>query len=334
MSDHNVDVLIIGAGLSGVLAARALEAKGLSVTVLDKGKSVGGRLATRRVGPGRADHGAQFFTVRDPEFQKLVDEWEAEGVVFVWSQGFSDGSLMTEIQDGHPRYAAKQGLNSVVKYLAKDLRDVRTETRVVTATCDPNGWILQDEGGNIILGHALLLTAPVPQSLEILDEGATVLNRQDYEVLSQIEYMPSLTGMFWVEGKVTLPQPGAIQRRNANIAWIADNRAKGVSPDATIITVQANESYSKQMWSSPDDRVLKAMLTNLQMFMADNVVVRDAQLKRWRYATPTTTYPERCLVAENETPLVFAGDAFGGPRVEGAVLSGLAAADALLKVMA
>ena len=56
-----------------------------------------------------------------------------------------------------------------------------------------------------------------------------------------------------------------------------------------------------------------------------------AQLKRWRFATPQAIWPEPCwAAADGPGPLVLAGDAFAGPRVEGAALSGLAAADALL----
>ena len=49
--------------------------------------------------------------------------------------------------------------------------------------------------------------------------------------------------------------------------------------------------------------------------------------KRWRMATPRTTWPERCWSKDG---IVLAGDAFGGPRIEGAVLSGLAAAQRVL----
>ena len=112
------DVLVVGAGLSGLLAASTLAARGLTVQVVDKGRSVGGRLATRRMGPGRADHGAQFFTVRDPAFAALVKQWEAAGHVYTWSHGWSDGSLGQTPPDGHPRYATAEGMNTLAKVLA------------------------------------------------------------------------------------------------------------------------------------------------------------------------------------------------------------------------
>jgi len=331
--DYEVtDVVIIGAGITGLAAASVLENDGMSVMVIDKDRTVGGRMTTRRVGPGLADDGAQFFTVRDPIFESIVNDWLEQGIVFVWSYGFNDGSLETAPTEGHPRYAAHGGMGALARHIASGLRDVRVNTPIATATCDDKGWILQDEDGQIYTGNALLMTAPVPQSLRILDEGATVLTRDDYVVLSGIEYAPSLAGVFWVEGTVTLPYPGAIQRKDANISWISNNHEKGISPDAQLVTVQASDDYSIQMWSAPDDRILNALRTDLEIFMRDGATVREAQLKRWRYSRPTTPLQERMLIADNEPPLLFAGDAFGGPRVEGAVLSGISAAERLISM--
>ena len=324
------DVLIIGAGMAGLAAASVLENNGMQVMVVDKGRNVGGRMSSRQIGPGLADHGAQFFTVRDPAFEAIVNDWLEQGVVFVWSHGFSDGSLETAPKEGNARYAARGGMGQLARHIAGNLRDVRLRTPIATATCDDKGWILQDEDGQLYMGTALLLTAPVPQSLQILDEGATVLARDDYLTLSGIEYAPCLTGIFLIDGAVTLPYPGAIQRKDAHTAWISDNHEKGISPDAVTITVQASEDYSVQMWSAPDARVLSALRTDMEIYLRDGATVREAQLKRWRYSRPVNPLDVQVFVADNDPPLLFAGDAFGGPRVEGAVLSGIAAAERLI----
>ena len=89
-------VVVIGAGLAGLMAAQLLHNNGHSVVVLDKGKSPGGRLATRRIGDATLDHGAQFFTVRESEFEHVVQQWVQAGIVREWCKGFAT-------PDGHPR---------------------------------------------------------------------------------------------------------------------------------------------------------------------------------------------------------------------------------------
>lgn len=323
------DVLVIGAGLSGLMAAQALQNQGLTVTVLDKGRSVGGRLATRRIGPGRADHGAQFFTARTPEFQARIDAWLEAGLVYRWSTGWSDGSLESTPPDGYPRYVVQGGMNRLAKHLAQSL-DTRVGVQI-TAVFSPTetGWQAQTAQGQTLSGRALLLTPPVPQSLALLDAGYPALTVPDRLALEQIEYAPCLAGLFQVDGPVRLPKPGAIQRPDAPISWIADNRRKGISPEATIVTVHAGPAYSRTNWRRPDTEILPDLQAALQPFLAPTSQIVETQLKRWRYALPTRLHPERCLHAVGLPPLVFAGDAFGGPRVEGAALSGLAAAAAL-----
>jgi len=326
------DVLIVGAGLSGLLAARTLVPSGWRIAILDKGRSPGGRLATRRVGPGRADHGAQFFTVRHERFARWVEEWRQTGLVYPWSHGWSDGSLASTSPDGHPRYAVQGGMNTLARHLATQAAAsgvlLRTDTRVTALTPENAGWQFTAEEGTPLLARAAVLTAPVPQSLALL--RGVQLAEPERAHLERIRYEPALCGLFVVEGGVTLPEPGAVQRPGAEIAWIADNQRKGISPGATVVTLHAGGEWSAAHYDEPDERVEAAFSAGLAPWLAEDATVVEAQVKRWRYAAPTVLHPERLLRAGTAAPLLFGGDAFGEPRVEGAALSGLALGDALV----
>lgn len=330
MAAFNYDVLIVGAGLSGLMAATKLHEEAWRVLLLDKGRSVGGRLATRRIGAGRADHGAQFFTVRTPEFQTWVEGWHKEGLIFQWSTGWSDGSIMAPPSDGHPRYAVNGGMNALAKYLTQDL-PVQVETRVTQLSINDGGWQVEVHTGQIYTTRTLLLTPPVPQSLALLDAGQVELTPADLDTLEEIVYAPCLAALFLIEGAINLPEPGSIQRPGSPVSWIADNQRKGISPDATVITVHAGSDYSRQHWETPDVETMEFFKEEVERYLDENSRIVEMQFKRWRYALPVGVYPDRYLRATGVPSLIFAGDAFGGPRVEGAALSGLAAADALHK---
>ena len=92
-------VVVVGAGLAGLVAARELAADH-EIVVLDKGRSVGGRLATRRIGDARLDHGAQFFTVRSEAFRSQVDEWLSRDVARVWCHGFAGARTVIRAMSG------------------------------------------------------------------------------------------------------------------------------------------------------------------------------------------------------------------------------------------
>ncbi|WP_162909450.1 NAD(P)/FAD-dependent oxidoreductase [Aggregatilinea lenta] len=320
------DVFIVGAGIAGLMAARELARRGAQVLVVEQDEAVGGRLATRHLGPGRADSGAQFFTAREAEFQAWVDRWLDAGLVYEWSRGWSDGSLGTTPATGHPRYAVRGGMQALATHLAAGL-PVQTGTRIVSIVPDGAGWLARDAGGSAYHAPALILTPPVPVALGLLDPDAAALAPSDHAILTHIDYTPCLSGLFWMNGDMRLPEPGAVQRPNATITWIADNRRKGISPDATLVTIHAGPDYSRQYWDRSDTEALNALASALQLFKDYRTEIVQSRLDRWRYATPIGIYRERCLKASDLPPLIFAGDAFGGPRVEGAALSGLAAAE-------
>ncbi len=224
-------------------------------------------------------------------------------------------------------------MNALAQQLAQNL-NTRVKVKVATVkSLGEEGWQVEDEAGATQRARAILLTPPVPQSLLLLDHGGVALSDPDRTALEAINYYPSLTGLFVLDRQLRLPSPGAIQRPYANIRWIADNKRKGISPDAVVITAQAGGVYSSQLWERSDEEILAAFRVDLLPVLGEAKIL-ESQLKRWLYAQPSNHYDERYLLATDQpAPLMFAGDAFGGPRIEGACLSGLAAGRALLEAL-
>lgn len=329
-----VDVLIVGAGLSGIMAAHSLSGRGYSVQLVERGRSVGGRLATRRVGPeGAADHGAQFFTVRSETFQGFVDLWLQQDLVYVWGTGWSDGSVKRTFGDGHPRYVARGGMNRLAKYLARD-QDIALNRLIVQIRMRDECWTLLDSDGGQYDGRSLLLTPPMPETLALLSSSEIPLEASDYNELQRIQFGPCLCGIHEIAGQVDLPAPGALQNFQSEVYWVADNQAKGIS-DSTVVTSHANAKFSRQNWDASEADIIRELEAAVLPYLKGGASIVSTQLKKWRYSVPLTTYPEEYLMARGLPRLVFAGDAFGGRgRVEGAFLSGIAAGNALSDALA
>jgi renalase len=329
VSENQKSCIVVGAGISGLLAASALQREGWDVTVLDKGRGVGGRMATRRVGEGTFDHGAQFFTVRGERFAGLVEGWLGAGVATEWARGFADAYGRPN-EDGHPRYRGTEGMTSIPKYISRGL-DVRTGERALRVDDGDDGWEVVCESGLRVAGDALVLGAPVPQALDLTSSGSYTLPDGARRQLEAVSYDPCVALMALLEGPTSVPEPGGMQIKGEPLDWIGDNKRKGIS-EAPCITVHAGPDWSRSHFEDGESEVVDSMISlagdRLGADLAPAVV--ETSLARWRYSWVTNPHPEPCLVASETPPLLFCGDAFGQPKVEGAALSGFAAADHLL----
>ena len=308
MNKDHPDVIVIGAGISGIAAARKLQSYGHVVEVIEKGRGVGGRMATRRFAGARFDHGAQFFTSRGSDFAKLIEAASQQGAVKKWTDGFSDEP------DGYTRWCGSSGMTSLVKWMASEANiNVRTRTTVND---------LRD-----IPSNAYILTAPVPQCLAILSFSQMLPNPETHIQLSSINYKPTIATLLRLDQSPALfPEHGGIQfLDHPDLAFISYNQRKGVS-DEPAITVHLSNILSESLWEHSDQEILVATTALIEDHLS-GARITDYQIQRWRYAGPTDTWPEPTLVWGSEPTIALAGEAFAGPKVEGAFRSGLAAAE-------
>ena len=308
-----MQIVVVGAGISGLLAARRLSEAGHDVVVFDKGRSSGGRCATRRVGDSTFDHGAQFFTVRSDEFASLVHEWLSEDIAREWCKGFPT-------QDGHPRYCGAQGMTSISKHLAQGL-NVRYSSMVFSLEQLSSGWRVHLDDGTLVECDHVVLTCPVPQSMALIVNTEIVVP----DAIRTIEYDKIIAALVVVEGATNVPEPGGIQHADETFSFIADNKMKGIS-SAGALTFHCSPGYSEEHWWADPAVTHEEVIRQAQSWIGNAKVV-EHQPKRWRMAAPRTTWHERCWSSNGVT---LAGDAFAGPKVEGAALSGIAAAQRVL----
>jgi renalase len=329
VSENQKSCVVVGAGISGLLAAKALNESGWAVTVLDKSRGVGGRMATRRVGEGTFDHGAQFFTVRGERFANLVEGWLRAGVATEWTRGFADAEGQPN-EDGHPRYRGSEGMTSIPKHIAQGL-DVRTSERVVGVDDGDDDWEIECESGLRVAGGALVLGVPVQQALDLTSSGSYTLPDGARRQLEAVSYNPCLALMILLDDSTGVPEPGGMQIKSEPLDWICDNRRKSIS-EAPAVTVHAGPEWSRSHFEDDETEITESMISRASDHLGTDLASAtvETSLARWRFSWVKNPHPEPCLVASDDPPLLFCGDAFGQPKVEGAALSGLAAADRLL----
>lgn len=317
-------VVIIGAGLTGIMAARTLKENGVSnVLLVDKGKSVGGRLATRRMGEGIVDHGAQFFTVRSKLLQSSVSDWLADGKVKKW------------FGENYPRYTSTNGMNALAKFLAEE-EDFMLNTKINRIQEQNDEFVLVTEHGEKIGTRGVILTAPAPQSLELLNQGEIFLAEEVFIKLSSINFNPCLVALLSLTHSTNLDILGHLDTNlPSTVERIVDHKKKGISLETTVSIYMKNE-WSSQQTHESDEGILAKILLQVP-HLIDRNGISSMQLKRWKYAEANTVLNEPFLDAKRNAPLLFAGDAFlnendssGRTRFESAFLSGIAVGEEMV----
>lgn len=313
--------IIIGAGIAGLVAAHELKKNNWQVTVLDKGKGVGGRMSTRRSGEIRFDHGAQYFSTKTPDFQDFTQKIIDAGVAKKWNLEEADKAF------SHPRVIGKNGMNTIPKFLAEEI-DIKLNEKVIKISENDNGCQLETESGNIYQADALIITIPAPQAIELLQKSTLNLSKSNLEVLENIQYYPCIAVMATLSSPTNIPKPGGLTLQSDNISWIADNFQKGISPLFSA-TIHASPAFSEAHFDDDLTEIGKQLLNQITEWIPSSSV-ESFQVHRWRYSLAHQRDTENYLLADATSfPLLFAGDGFGIGNVEGAYISGKSAAQCL-----
>lgn len=309
-----ISVAIIGAGMTGLACARTLALAGLKPVLFDKGRGIGGRVATRRAEGLQFDHGAQYVTAKGVEFAGMLDGLAATGQIVAWNDG-----------TGRPKLVGAPGMSSLAKAMGEglDIRQNAAVTRVMRAN---GGWLLRVAGGDVAAAR-VVITVPAPQVTDLLGADHPLV-----AALAPVRIDPCLTLMAALHG----PAP-FISRADPDddLAWIAQDSSKPGRParDAVAWVAQAGIGFSMAHLEKPAAEIAALMLPLLCDRLRANLdTVRHATAHRWRYARVSTPLGRPFIHTPNAT-LYLGGDWCVGPRVEAAWTSGTTLARHLLVQM-
>jgi predicted NAD/FAD-dependent oxidoreductase len=215
-------------------------------------------------------------------------------------------------------------MTSIAKHLAIGL-DVRCSSLVFSMSRVDDEWHITTDDGVVHIADRVILTAPLPQSFSLMFSAGLEMPAD----LRRIDYDRTLGLLVTLDSSQhQVPAPGGLQNPDDVISFIGDNNAKGISPSPAL-TFHANPAWSLQHFEDSTEDIHALLLSAAQPWLG-SAVITESQVKKWRFATPQNLWPDACWVDETNT-LVIAGDAFAGPRMEGAALSGLAAASAVTR---
>ncbi|MEL7027389.1 MAG: FAD-dependent oxidoreductase, partial [Pseudomonadota bacterium] len=307
----NEQVVIIGAGMAGLTAARLLRMAGFKPLVLDKGRRPGGRMASRVSRQGHTfDHGAQFISAETTGFQAVLTGAMTTSSLAVWRPG------PAQIQ-----YVGVPTMVDFALHLSRAI-DVRQNIEVTGIEPDGSNWRVLFEGGDIRVPR-LILAIPAPQAEKLL--GAHPFAAE----VAKVSMAPCLTLMAAYSGATDAPYPSR-RDNDDDLAWIAHDSSKPEREPGARFVAQASEKFSWLHLEKDKDAFAALMLPLLSEALGRDP--KDAVFTaghRWRYARAVRPLGVPCL-ADESASLLVGGDWCLGETVEAAWESGVAMAERVI----
>ncbi|WP_033922697.1 NAD(P)/FAD-dependent oxidoreductase [Sphingomonas sp. 37zxx] len=300
-----MDVAIVGAGIAGLACADVLAAAGHRVALFDKGRGPGGRMSTRRVDQDGArysfDHGAQYFTARDPDFAAQVAIWEAASIVARWPAAGDDAWVGTP------------GMNAPVRALA-EAHSVSWGARIEALSRTDQGWQLDSRPEYYA---AVVVAVPAEQVAALVSPYAPDLA----EAATATPSDPCWTLMAAFDTRIAVAGDALRGGAGDPLGWAARDGAKpGRAVDETWV-VQAGSDWSATHLEETPDVIVPQLLAALaERATAPLPPATYTAAHRWRYARTTGRDSGVTWVAD--LGLGLCGDWRQGPRIEAAWLSG------------
>ena len=296
--------------MAGAAAARRLARAGIDVRIFDKGRGIGGRMATRRTEAGlRFDHGAQFFRPKGDTFRAQCEAWIAAGVAAPW--------------DDEGRNVGLPGMPAPVRDLLDGL-PVSLNVTVIRIERLESGWLLIDaEDGRSGPFDVVAVTFPAPQVAALIDASHLVLAGPERSV-----YAPCWSLLLGLD---EAPAFSETRRDYADgpIALVVREATKPGRAAGNTLVVHATPEWSRTHLEEPREAVQAALIAALEGRLGRPIRPTYAAVHRWRYAMVETALGQPCLYDPAQR-LGAAGDWCLGPRIEAAFDSGRALADRIV----
>ncbi|RRR69747.1 MAG: FAD-dependent oxidoreductase [Candidatus Viridilinea halotolerans] len=341
---RTISIAIVGAGVAGLAAGRALTQAGHTVSIFEKSRGVGGRLATRRVGDFCIDHGAQLIKAPSASLLALVQEsgsaYELNAPVWTF-----DG--MGRVVPGDPgmntetKWVWQHGNNAFAQYMAQGL-NVSLERSVAALLRVGEGYEVVDTSGERVGPfEVVLLTAPAPQSAAVLaaSDIDPDVRSELLAALQPARYRPCISLALAYPQRPTPPWYALVNTDRLHpITWLACEHAKpGRTPEGYgLMLAQMAPAWSQTHWEAlaketyDQESLIPAPVADVHTYICGMLDV-DLEpplwvdIHRWRYALADTS----CGVAASagRAGIFVAGDMeLGQGRAHLAISSGWAAA--------
>jgi len=320
----SADVVVIGAGVSGLVVAKNLVEKGQSVICIEKARGTGGRLSSKRVNSKNTvtreselwsfDLGASSFKAVTPEFRLLL-------LCLV-----EEGRMLTNDTEFWPASRS----SSFTRYLSEAV-DLHCAQKITKIEKTDQGWLTftEDEGGRLVafsLSNDLILATPPEQAYDLIPSDHPYKVRLE-SVKTQAQWVTSYlldrntaTALGIQSEDTFIYDDSNIDDRSEDVRSVfrrivVETQKEGRESDANRVVVKVEASpwwsESKMDWEKTD--VTELLWKELIALRTNNVAANSLtwiseHTHRWLYSLPQANPLKGSLFLPQENGLSLCGD--------------------------
>jgi renalase len=318
MKKNSYKIAIIGAGLSEMNCAYQLS-KFADVTVFEKSRGFGGRMATKSIGEFQFDHGAQFFTVQTKVFQEFIDTFEEKGIIQPWEANFIEINNYKieknrKWDKDYKHYVAVPKMSSLCRYLGQNI-NVQLNIKINKLVKLNRKWQVISDESCLGIFDWLIIAIPPQQSIEILPNSFNYI-----EQINSYKMQPCFSLIIVLKNSLELDWDVAIVK-NSDLSWISINNTKPLRNFQCSIVSLSTNNWATENIEKDTEYIKNSLLLELQKLLRQNIhEPMMMNIHIWKYANIKKQYGMQSII-DYKSRLGICGDWLIKGTVESAFIS-------------
>ena len=323
------NVAVIGAGITGITLANLLQKK-FNLTVFEKSRGVGGRMATRRAEPYQFNHGAQYFKIENKEFKdfmqplilnKIIKPLEANQIEILNKEVIKRTKIYNK-----QYFTAESKMNSVVKYLINNNFSIKLLCKIEKIIKENDKWFVIDSG-QVSFGPYdwLIITIPPNQAKEILYNNFKFL-----DIFKKIKMRSCYSLMLGFDKFEEFDFDTALFL-DEDVQWLSIRKIILENKEYYNLLINSSYNFAEQNINGSKDKISDYLIKQVSDILKCKLNNYEHKaLHFWKYAMSEKNNNLGSLLDE-DLKVIVCGDWCMNGKVEGGFLSAKDAVNKLLK---
>ena len=323
------NVAVIGAGITGITLANLLQKK-VNLTVFEKSRGVGGRMATRRAEPYQFNHGAQYFKIENKEFKnflqpliqnKIIKHLEANHIDILNKEVIKRTKTYNKIY-----YTPVSKMNSVVKYLINNNFFIKLLCKIDKTIKENDKWFIIDSDKSSYGPYDwLFITIPPNQALEILYN-----NFKFIDIIKKIK-MRSCYSLMLGFDKIKEFDFDTALFLDEDVKWLSIRKKIIENKKYYNLLINSSYNFAEQNINYNKNKISDYLIKQVSDILKCELNnYKHKALHFWKYAMSEKNNNLGSLLDEN-LKVIVCGDWCMNGKIEGGFLSARDATSKLLK---